>query len=162
MKAFSQRIRKLGVNPYVGLPDAVLAALFEGAGREKGPIPVRGRLNGKPFRQTLVRYQGAWRLYLNAKMREDAGVDVGDRADVLLQFDRRPPKVPTRPEFERALREDDAARTAFERLPPSRRKEIRRYLASLKTKESVDRNIARVILHLTGRKVERLHALMRR
>jgi hypothetical protein len=46
MNAFSARIYKIGINPYVLLPAVVLKDLFKAAGKEKGPIPVRGKLNG--------------------------------------------------------------------------------------------------------------------
>ncbi|MEO5572369.1 MAG: YdeI/OmpD-associated family protein [Bacteroidia bacterium] len=36
------------------------------------------------------------------------------------------------------------------KLSPYRQKEIMRYLNSMKTEESVKRNIAKIILHLTG------------
>jgi hypothetical protein len=50
------------MNPYGGVPREVLQALFRQAGKDVGPIPVRGKLNGKRFRQTVVKYHGAWRL----------------------------------------------------------------------------------------------------
>jgi hypothetical protein len=57
MKSFSAKIAKLGINPYVSLPDEVSESLLEQAGKTRGPIPVRGTVNGKSFVQTLVRYQ---------------------------------------------------------------------------------------------------------
>lgn len=77
MKSFSARISKIGINPYVSLSDDVLDALFQQANKTRGPIPVRGTINGKKFKQTLVKYQGAWRLYINGPMRQAAEVDVG-------------------------------------------------------------------------------------
>jgi hypothetical protein len=62
MQKFSATIYKIGINPVVDPPDGVMTAIFAAAGRRKGPIPVRGRLNGAEFVQTLVRYRGAWRL----------------------------------------------------------------------------------------------------
>jgi len=65
MKSFSARILKIGINPYVGLPEDVLNVLFKQADKTKGPIQVRGTVNGKRFKQTLVKYPGAWCLYIN-------------------------------------------------------------------------------------------------
>jgi len=67
MESFTAEVLIIGINPYVGLPENVLNALFEQADKSKSPIPVRGTLNGKRFVQTLVKYQGAWRLYSNSK-----------------------------------------------------------------------------------------------
>lgn len=44
-----------------------------------------------------------------------------------------------------ALEANDEARAVFDGLPPSRQKEIVRYIASLKNDESVERNVARAI-----------------
>lgn len=151
MRSFSSRIAKLGINPYVGVPKPVLDELLRQAGRTKGPVPVRGTLNGKPFTQTVVKYQGAWRLYLNTQMRRDAGIDVGDTAHVSLTFDPKPRKVPMHPALTRALARNAKAKAAFANLAPSRRKEILRYLGSMKTEVSVVRNVEKVIRQLTGK-----------
>lgn len=107
-------------------------------------------MNGKPFRQTLVRYRGAWRLYLNTPMRLAAGLEVGDRATLVVSFDPKPPVVAMHPKLARALAENPVAAKAFEQQAPSRRKEIKRYVASLKSKETRDRTIGKVIRHLVG------------
>ncbi len=149
-RSFVEKVRILDINPYVRLPKAVLAAIFESAGRSTSPIPVKGTLNGKPFRQTLVRYQGAWRLYLNTPMRLAAGLEVGDQATLEVSFDPLPRVVPMHPKLARALAENPRAAKVFEQLTPSRQKEIKRYLAALKSEETRDRNIGKVIRHLMG------------
>jgi len=59
MKSFSSRVAKIGINPYVGVSEDVLNSLFQQANKTRSPIPVRGTINGKKFKQTLVKYQGA-------------------------------------------------------------------------------------------------------
>lgn len=161
MESFTAKIQIIGINPYVGPPEDVLNAVFEQAGKTKGPIPVRGTLNGRGFKQTLVKYRGAWRLYLNTPMRQEAGVDVGDEAMLKLEFDPEPRLIPVHPKFARVLSKNKAAKAAFEQLTPSRQKEILRYLNSLKTEESLTRNIEKVIQHLTGKKPEGSSAVLR-
>jgi len=151
MVSFTAKILKIGINPYVGLPEDILNALFKQADKNKGPISVRGRLNGKSFRQTLVKYRGAWRLYLNTPMRQEAGIDVGDDASVEIEFDPEPRTVTAQPKFIDALSKNRGAKAAFEKLRPSRQKEILRYLNSLKTEESLFRNIEKVIQQLSGK-----------
>jgi hypothetical protein len=162
MERFTAKILKIGINPYVGVPEGVLNTLFQQADKNKGPIPVRGTLNGKRFKQTLVKYQGAWRLYLNTQMRQDAGIDVGDDATVEIEFDPEPRIVPIHPKFARALSKNREANVAFETLAPSRQREILRYLNSMKTEESLVRNIEKVIQYLSGKRPQGLSALMRR
>jgi hypothetical protein len=154
MKSFSAKISKIGINPYVGVPEDVLQSIFEQAGKSKGPIPIRGTINRKPFTQTLVKYQGAWRLYINGVMREAAGIDVGDQAHIQLEFDPAPRTEPIHPRLVQALAKNRSAKAAFVKLIPSRQKEILRYLNSMKTEESVERNIERVIKHLLGEKAD--------
>ena len=162
MKSFSAKIAKIGINPYVSVPQDVLDSIFEQAGKARGPIPVRGTVNGNPFIQTLVRYQGAWRLYINGMMREAAGIDVGDQADIQLEFDPTPRVEPIHPKLASALAKNRTAQTAFEQLIPSRQKEILRYLSSMKTEESLERNIEKILRHLMGETPEGLRHITRR
>jgi hypothetical protein len=161
MERFTAKISKIGINPYVGLPEDVLNTLFKQADKNKGPIPVRGTLDGKRFKQTLVKYQGAWRLYLNTQMRQAAGIDVGDDTKVEIEFDPEPRIVPIHPKFSRALSKNKEAKASFEKLAPSRQREILCYLNSMKTDESLVRNIEKVIQHLLGQKPKGLSALLR-
>jgi uncharacterized protein YdeI (YjbR/CyaY-like superfamily) len=162
MKSFSGKISKLGINPYVDMPDHVLEYIFEQACKAKGPIPVRGTLNGQPFIQTLVKYQSMWRLYINEIMREAAGVDVGDDAHIRIEYDPRPRTEPMHPRFVQALAKNKPAQEAFEKLIPSRQKEILRYLNSMKTEESLDRNIERTLKQLLGEKTDGLRHITSR
>ena len=152
MKSFSSKIYIIGVNPYVLLPAAILKYLFERAGKDKGAIPVKVKLNGKSFIQNLVRYSGNWRLYLNGPMRQAAGIDVGDIANVEIDFDPKPRTTPVHPKLKKAFKENADAKKVFEKLSPSRQKEILRYINFLKSEESVDRNVQRAIAHLTSSK----------
>lgn len=140
MKLFSATIYKIGINPYVGIPEEVLERIFEQAGKSRGPISVRGTMNGQAFTQTLVKYQGA------------AGVDVGDCMQIHLEFDPTP-RVESMPiKLADAFARNKPAKMAFESLPRSRRKEILRYLNSMKTEESLERNVERVLKHLLDEK----------
>jgi len=160
MKSFSARILKIGINPYVGLPEDVLNVLFKQADKTKGPIQVRGTVNGKRFKQTLVKYQGAWRLYINGEMRRAAAIDVGDEAHIKIEYDPVLRIESTPPKFVAALSESKTAKAAFESLTPSRQKEILRYLNSMKNESSLERNIEKVIQHLLGEKPKGLHHLL--
>jgi len=160
MKSFSAKILIIGINPYVYLPAPVLEAIFKQAQKNKGPIPVRGTLNGKSFQQTLVKYQSAWRFYLNTPMRRAAGIDVGDTARVRVEYDPEPRTHPMNPALARALARNRVAKAAFQALAPSRQKEVVRYLNHLKAAASVERNVKKVIQHLSGKEVEP-YALMR-
>ena len=160
VKSFAAIIHKIGINPYVSVPEEVLSALFKQAKKSKGPIPVRGTIHGKPFLQTLVKYQGAWRLYINGEMRRAAGVDVGDRATLKVEYDPIPRIEAIPLKFREALSNHKAAKSAFERLPASRQKEMLRYLNSMKTETSLQRNIEKIIRHLAGEQTTGLGHLL--
>lgn len=147
---FLARVHKLGINPCVDVPRDVVSELVRASGRKASPIPVRGRLNRKVFSTTVVRYSGEWRLYLNMAMRAAAAADVGDEVSVEVEYDPAPRIVPMPPTFGAALARDPKARTAFENLTPSHRKDILNYLNSLKTEESLERNIKRAIAESLG------------
>lgn len=161
MHTFTAKVGKLGINPYVQVPDDILLKLQQAAKKEKGPIPVKGTLQGKPFLANVVRYRGVWRLYLNTPMRQAANVDVGDQVMVGLQFDNIPRTVPAPREFELALSKNRQAKETFEQLVPSHQKEILRYLNNLKQPETLERNIQKVLRYLHGESVEGLVAVTR-
>ena len=162
MAKFTSRIYKIGINPVVDPPDNVLETIFAEAGRSKGPIPVRGNLNGAPYTQTLVRYSGAWRLYINGIMLKESGLKVGEDARIEIEFDPAPRDVEPCPALAAALRKDRSAKAEFDKLKPSRQKEILKYLGSLKTEASIQRNVERVLLHLRNQPADARHGLMRR
>ena len=151
MKSFSAKIQIIGVNPYVLLPAALLKYIFQKAGKDKGAIPVKLKIGGNDFIQNLVKYSGKWRLYLNGPMRKAAGKDVGDIIAIMIGFDAKTRSVPMHPKLEKAFKENTQARTAFDKLSPSRQKEILRYINFLKSEESVDKNVTRAIGFLTGK-----------
>lgn len=153
--SFSAVIYKLGINPVVDPPDNVLEAIFEQAGRSKGPIPVCGTIDGAKFTQTLVKYGGVWRLYVNGEMLKASGLKVGDKAAIGIEFDAEPLVVPVPERLKHALDNDRKARIAFAELPLSRQKEIFRYINSLRTEESIARNVEKILAQLSGRIVEK-------
>ena len=150
MPRFSKPIYKIGINPVVDPPEAILNTVFDQAGRSRGPIPVRGKLNGAGFIQTLVRFRGAWRLYINGPMLKDSGLKVGDTAEVDIEFDPRPRQVPMPEALTAALRKKKKAKVVFDELPPSRKKEICKYIGSLKSDAAIQKNVERILKILSG------------
>lgn len=151
MKSFSARIYIIGINPYVLLPAPVLKYIFQRAGKSKGPIPVHGKINGHPYIQTLIKYSGKWRLYLNTPMRKAAGIDVGNIGNFDIDYDPRPRIVPLPESLKKAFNKNKKAKAAFHSLTPSRQKEISRYISNLKSKQAIAKNTALAIQFLLGK-----------
>lgn len=141
---FSAKVYKLGINPCVDVPKRISQAFGV-----RGYVPVAGTLNGQPIRATLVpKGSGRHRLYLNNEMRQRAEVAVGDRVTLVLRLDREPRTIPMPEAFAAALKKDKSAQAAFERLPPSRQKEVLAYLNWVKRPETLQRNIEKVMARL--------------
>jgi hypothetical protein len=151
VEIFSAEIEIIGINPFVYLPDNVLKTIFIQANKNKGKIPVKIKIDGHEFHQTLIKYSGHWRLYLNTPMRKSAKKDVGDTANFEICFDSEGRVVPAHPKFIKALNENKEAKKIFDNLRPSLQLEIVRYLSFLKTEESLDRNVIKAISFLLGK-----------
>lgn len=151
LPAFTAVIEIIGVNPYVLLPEAILTKLFAQADKNKGPIPVRCTVDGHSFIQTLVKFAGAWRLYINGPMLKATQKGVGDTINVRIAFDPADRSIPMHPVLGDALKAEPVAMKVFESLPPSRKKEIVRYIGHLKSDGAVKRNVTRAIAFLQGK-----------
>jgi sulfur relay (sulfurtransferase) DsrC/TusE family protein len=148
-------------NPYVRPPDEVLQIIFKQADKETSPVPIRGKINGAKFEQSLVRYQGDWRLYVNIIMANAAGIKfsksiseiVGTVATFEIEFNPTPPVYKMVTFLQKSLNSNPTAKDNWEKLPPSRQKEILRYFSWLKSDESKQRNLKKVIEALMGKEV---------
>ena len=67
MHTFSAKVGRIDINPFVQVPDDILLKLQQAAKKEKGLVPVKRTLQGKPFLANVVRYRGMWQFYLNTK-----------------------------------------------------------------------------------------------
>lgn len=150
VQKFKARIELIGINPFVFVPGEILKEIFRQAGKERGHIPVCGSVNRKTFKQTLVKYSGDWRLYINTTMLKDSPKRIGEVIEVTIRYDAEDRTIQVPPAFAKALTNNKEAKKVFDSLPASRQKEIVRYISSLKTPESVSKNIERAIGFLTG------------
>lgn len=148
---FNATLQKIGINPFVFIPNEILQSIFSDAGKNKGFIPVRGTVNGKDFNQTLVRYAGEWRLYINSLMLKKSSTRIGEILSISLGFDSLYKKPLQHLGFREALKRNAKAQSVFDTLAPSRRHEIERYIAKLKTEKAIEGNIAKAILFLEGK-----------
>lgn len=150
MPTFKAVIEIIGINPFVFIPEKTLVAVLQKAGKEKGPIPIKGSINKNPYRQTLVKYAGHWRLYINNIMLKDSPKRIGETITISIEFDPDDRKLEMHHGLKKALEKNKTAKQQFKKLSASRQQEIIRYISNLKTKESVEKNIARAINFLNG------------
>jgi uncharacterized protein YdeI (YjbR/CyaY-like superfamily) len=123
------------------LDDEQVAAIGEGARR----FPVRAIVNGHSWRTSVARMRGEFLVGLNREVRHEAGVEVGDRVDVVLELDGEPREVEVPEPLACALAADTDARSAFEALSFTHRKEYARWIAEAKQPETRDRRVAQAV-----------------
>jgi bifunctional DNA-binding transcriptional regulator/antitoxin component of YhaV-PrlF toxin-antitoxin module len=111
----------------------------------KARAPVRGRVNGTEFRTTVAVYSGIPLIGFNAKLRERAGIAIGDEVTVELELDDEPRTVEVPPPLRRALDEHAEAMAAFERLSYTHRREFAEWIAQAKREETRDRRVGKAI-----------------
>lgn len=148
---FSATIKIIGINPYVSVPETILKAIILDAAKDKGPIPVNGTVNDQPYLQTLVKYAGEWRLYINTTMLANSPKRIGENIQLTIAFDPKERKIEMHPLLKKALDENKKANAIFEKVSPSIKKEIVRYISHLKTEEKIKENVTRAIKFLLGK-----------
>jgi hypothetical protein len=151
MHKFKADIEIIGINPYVFVPEKILQEIFKQSNKKKGPIPIHGTINNKPYKQTLVKYNGAWRLYINTSMLKNSPKRVGETIEIAVAFDPSDRTITPHPKLVQALKENTEAKKVFDNLSSSKQNEIVRYISFLKTEESIDKNVKRAIGFLTGK-----------
>lgn len=150
MNTFKAHLKIIGVNPYVDVPPDILHSIFTHSGRDKGPIPVSGTVNDVPYTQTLVRYAGQWRLYINLKMLPNSPKRIGEELSISIDYDPKDRTLSLHPSLAAALHANSAAQHVFQSLSPSRQHEINRYICNLKSEAKVHENVERAVNFLLG------------
>jgi hypothetical protein len=153
--------------------DALIAQLRGGEGKPAGSkgrpgsknpkrvrpkyVPVVAIVNGCSARVTLMPAGGGrYRIQLNTALRRAARADVGDVVRVELQPDRASREAPVPADLRLALKENPAARQAFDELTTGHRRHFIKWLDSAKGPDTRIRRLGQAIDHLFE------HALSRR
>lgn len=123
----------------------------------RGRVPVRGTLNGAPFRSSVFRMGGDCHfMVVNRRMRDAAGVRGGETVPVLMERDAEERTVEPPADFARALRGSEGARATWDRLSYTHRREHVEHIEGAKRPETRLRRIEKSIeLLAAGRKEAR-------
>ncbi len=115
----------------------------------KKRMPVIGNLNGYPIRISVFPTgEDAHFMLVNKKMQRGAGVNVGDRVNVILQIDTAPRKVEVPDDLRGALAQAKEAKEAFERLSYTHQKECVSWIEEAKRPETRERRIRNTLTRL--------------
>lgn len=151
---FKATVEIIGINPFV-LVSAQRASKLKPDWRK--PMPVLIRVNGQPMQPWPINMMpvgdGSFRLYLHETVRKVSRTGVGDQVRVEVRFDstyKNGPQHSMPGWFWTALKSNPVAARNWERLIPSRKKEILRYFAALKSAEARERNLQKALTVLSG------------
>ena len=143
---FQAVIYKTGINFAVDVPHTITNQLKA----VKGYIRIKGTVNGAAFTKSLVPVKNSpYRLFVNMITLREARTQAGKRAVFVIEQDHTPiEKDYEMPAWLQQKLTRLKLSDAFQQLTPSRRRDILRYLSSLKQEETIQRNVAKLIEQL--------------
>lgn len=120
----------------------------------RGRVPVRGTLNGAPFRSSIFKMRGRHFMVVNRRLREASGVSGGETVTVTVERDTEPRVVMPPRDFARALKANGAARAAWDKLSYTHRREHVEHVEDAKKPETRQRRIEKSVAQLAAGKKE--------
>ena len=105
--------------------------------------PVRGTINGTPFRSTIAVYGGRYYLGINRRLRDEAGIAAGEKVVIELDRDDEPRVIDLPVEIEKAL--TVRARSIFDALPYTHQREYVEWITEAKRDETRERRLAKMV-----------------
>jgi len=108
-------------------------------------VPVRGTINGFPFRSSLMPMGGCHMMPVNRTLREGAGVKPGDTVEVVMERDEEERTVEAPPMLKKALARSKGARANWGKLAFTHKKEMVVWIEGAKREETRARRLERVI-----------------
>jgi len=114
----------------------------------KARAPVRGTVNGYPFRTTVAVYGGRSYLGFRREIREAAGFGDGDRLSIELELDDEPRTVDVPAELEAALAAAADAKAAFDGLSYTHQREYVEWVSGARREETRRARLERAVAML--------------
>jgi hypothetical protein len=108
-------------------------------------VPIRGTINGFPFRSSLMPMGGCHMMPVNQTLRHGAGVKPGDMVDLVMERDPEVRTVEAPPELKKELAKSKRAREKWDELSFTHKKEMANSISGAKQEETKKRRLARVM-----------------
>jgi hypothetical protein len=116
-------------------------------------VPVRGTINGYPFRSSLMPMGGCHRMVVNQTMRKGAGVKAGDKVRVVMERDTGERVVAVPPPLKKLLSANKRAQSSWEKRSFTHQKEMARWITEAKLDDTKQRRLTEIMRLLkTGEK----------
>jgi hypothetical protein len=131
-------------------PHFDVVAVFE----RKGRVPVRGTINGFPFRSSLMNMGDGHMMVVNAELRAGAKCKAGDTVTVLMELDEDKRTVDVPAYLKKIIDRDPKAREFWPKLSFTHQKEYVQEIEGAKRPETREKRIAAMMdaLHKGQRK----------
>lgn len=119
----------------------------------RGRVPVKGTINGYPFRSSLMPMGGCHMMPVNKALCESSGTKPGDIVDVVMERDGEERIVKAPPALAKELKRSKKAQERWETLAFTHKKEMAIAISGAKQEETRKRRLAKVMQVLeTGAK----------
>jgi hypothetical protein len=144
MKKLKFKVKLDGV---AGMEAAALIAPFDvmEAFGTRARVPVRGTIDGSPYRSSLMPMDGCHRMVVNRQMRERAGVKAGHTVTVVMERDEVERTVTLPSQLKKQLARNRTARANWDKLPFTHKKEMVRLITEAKQEQTRERRLSRVM-----------------
>ena len=119
--------------------------------QRKGRVPVKGTINGFPFRSSLMNMGDGHMMAVNAEMRAGANCKGGDIVDVIMELDEDERKVEIPASLKKIIASDARTKEAWDKLSFTHRKEWVRAIDDAKKPETREKRIAAMLEALRER-----------
>ena len=117
----------------------------------RGRVPVRGTINGYPYRSSIFTMGGETFMVVNKQMRAGAGVNAGDVVSVVMERDDEPRTIEPPADLARALKANREAKAGWDKSSYTHRKEIALAIEDAKKPETRARRIDKAIAELAAK-----------
>jgi hypothetical protein len=133
-----QLLARAGSNVAALKPPFDVAAVFH----RKGRVPVKGTINGFPFRSSLMNMGDGHMMVVNAQLRTGAQCKAGDTVSVLMALDEDERTVDIPGSLKKIIAGDPKAGTFWSKLSFTHQKEYVREIGAAKRPETREKRIA--------------------
>ncbi|HEY1402730.1 MAG TPA: YdeI/OmpD-associated family protein [Pyrinomonadaceae bacterium] len=111
-------------------------------------VPVRGTINGFPYRSSIVPMGGNFMMAVNKELRAGANAKGGDTVSITMERDDEPRTITPPADLARALKANRTAQAAWDKLSYTHQKEHARAVEEAVRPETRVRRIEKAISQL--------------
>jgi len=119
--------------------------------QRKGRVPVKGTINGFPFRSSLMNMGDGHMMVVNAEVRAGAKCKAGDTVSIVMELDGDVRKVEVPAYLQKLIAADPKAKEFWAKLSFTHQKEYVREIDGAKRPETREKRIAAMMDALRNR-----------